>query len=139
MPGPLPKRVEERRRRNAVPGETIVMMDEAVLPPALPVRPRPHPVAAAWYESLKESGQSAFFEPSDWAAAVYAVQVITKSLRVGASAAMMSAAWGMMDALLTTELARRKARLQVQRALGGEKDEIQRPTALDGYRKALGG
>ena len=37
------------------------------------------------------------------------------------------------------EVARRKARLQVQRAINGEADEGERPTALDEYRKALGG
>jgi hypothetical protein len=132
----MPKRIEERRRRNVVPGETVVRRDEPVVVPELPRRPRPHPVAVAWYEALRESGQSEYYEPSDWAAAVYVVQVITRSLRPGATAAMMSAAWEMMEALLTTEASRRRARIQVQRAIDAL--EGPQPTALEEYRARLG-
>lgn len=136
MPGPLPKRIEERRRRNAVPGETVVAMDGAVAIPKLPERGI-DPVARLWFESLKDSGQSLFFEPSDWALAVVATRVLTKALRPESPASMMGQAWAMMDGLLTTERGRRKARLQVQRGIAEKPAEG--PTAIDKYRARIGG
>ena len=135
MPGPLPKRVEERRRRNAVPGETVVTMPGRVKPPAAPRGA--HPIARKWYASLKVSGQSQFFEPSDWAAAVYVAEAMSRVLS-GArfSAQAFAAVWTAMDDLMTTEAARRRARLQVMRDLEGLVDEDTAPTALDEYRKA---
>lgn len=136
MPGPLPKRIEERRRRNVVPGETTVVMDGVVeIPPA---RDDWHPTALAWYESLKDSGQSQFYEPSDWAQAVYAADLITKSLQPEATAAAAGMALAAMKELLTTESERRKAKLQVQRTNGGE-PEAEKPTAIDEYRKMVTG
>lgn len=136
MPGPPPKRIEERRRRNLVPGESVIAVDGGVLVPELPSRT--HPIAAAWYESLRESGQSAFYEPSDWAAAVLATVVMTKMLRAPRlSGPALHVVWTMMESLLTTETSRRRARLHVQRLT--EKPQSDGPTALDEYRRALGG
>ncbi len=52
------------------------------------------------------------------------------------SAQMFAAVWSAMDDLLTTEAARRRARLEVER--GGEGDE-EKPgvTAIKDYRKRL--
>ena len=135
MPGPLPKRVEERRRRNAVPGETVVTMPGPVKPLAAPRGA--HPIARKWYASLKVSGQSQFFEPSDWAAAVYVAEAMSRVLN-GArfSAQAFAAVWTAMDDLMTTEAARRRARLQVMRDLEGMVDEDTAPTVLDEWRKA---
>lgn len=136
MPGPLAKRVEERRRRNAVPGETIVEMHGPVVIPE--PRTNWHPVAAAWFEALKASGQSLFYEPSDWANAMYACELMTRSLEDEATAAKATAALAAMKDLAPTETDRRKIRLQVNRILGVVEDDA-RPTALDEYRKVLGG
>lgn len=135
MPGPPPKRIEERRRRNLAPGESVIAVDGGVLVPELPSRT--HPIAAAWYESLRESGQSAFYEPSDWAAAVLVTIVMTKLLRAPRlSAPALHVVWSMMESLLTTETSRRRARLHVQRL--AEKPRSDGPTALDEYRRAIG-
>lgn len=134
MPGPLAKRIEERRRRNVVPGETSVVMTGEVVPPQLPKRGI-HATARAWFESLKDSGQAQFYEPSDWALAVVATLALSKALRPGATAAMLGEAWKLMDSLLTTEVSRRKARLQVQRPT--ETATPEGPTALDEYRQRL--
>src|SRR5690242_14020825 len=121
MPGPLPKRIEERRRRNAVPGETVVTMAGTVEPPALP-KAGIHAAARAWYDSLRDSGQTQFFEPSDWALAVVAARVLSKALGRNGTASMVNAAWAMIDALLSTEAGRRKARVQVQRVVEGDEE-----------------
>jgi hypothetical protein len=133
VPGPLPKRIEERRRQNKVPGEVTVAMVGAVRPP--PVPRRIHPQAAAWYRSLARSGQSQFFEPSDWAAAGFVCHLITKALEAEATAAQASAAWAAMSELLTSEAARRKAHVFVQRTAAEVAPE--KPTAIEEYRKVL--
>ncbi len=112
--GPVPKRTDERRRRNKDPGQSKAQAAGAVRPPATP-RGR-HPVARRWYASLKDSGQSQFYEPSDWAAAEYVAEVMTKNLtEAGFSAAGFAAVWSAMDSLLTTEASRRRVRLEIER------------------------
>ncbi len=138
MPGPLPKRVEERRRRNAVPGETVVTMPGRVKPPAAPRGC--HPIARNLYNSLKASGQSQFFEPSDWQAARLAAEVTSRLLKNAdrTSAQLFAAVWAAWDDLMTTEAARRRARLQVMRELEEASGADTPPTSFDEYRKALG-
>jgi hypothetical protein len=133
---PVAKRIEERRRRNIVPGETVATMHGAVAIPEL--APGQHPVAVAWYEAVKISGQALFFEPTDWAAAMYAANLMTRSLQDGAPASLAATALAAMNDLLTTEKSRRQAKLQVQRILD-EQPESDTPTPIDEYRKALGG
>ena len=40
-----------------------------------------HPAARRWFESLAESGQSAFYEPSDWATAYVLAETMSRELR----------------------------------------------------------
>ena len=115
MPGPLPKRTSERRRRNKPPIAVESVAGGAVIVPP-PVPPNLHPIAERWFESLRTSGQSQFYEPSDWAAAEYVATVMTKNLlSPQLSAVMFAAVWSAMTDLLTTEGARRKARIEVER------------------------
>jgi len=133
--GPVPKRTAERRRRNAVPGETTVHMPGRVRVPSLPATA--HPIARRWYLSLKQSGQSQFFEPSDWAAALLVAETMTKLLTARRfSAQLFSGVWAAMEDLMTTEQARRRARLEVER--GVPEDDENGPTAIDEYKKAMG-
>ena len=112
--GRVPKRSAERRRRNKVPGTEKVQVTGVVKPPATPRGL--HPVARRWFASLKESGQSQFYEPSDWAAALYVAEAMTKSLTASSfSAASFGAVWSAMSELLTTEGARRRVRLELER------------------------
>lgn len=70
MPGPIPKRSTERRRRNKPehPITEATFQGDAVIKP--PLRPGIHPLAKRWYDSLADSGQSRWYEPSDWAFAM---------------------------------------------------------------------
>jgi hypothetical protein len=97
-----------------------------------------HPIARRWYEALGESGQSRFYEPSDWAAAQYAAEAMSRNLAAGRfSAQMFAAVWSAMNDLLTTEGDRRRVRMELQRPPAGGKPEG--VTVLDDYRAALGG
>src|SRR5687768_3517911 len=78
MPGPAPKRAEQRRR-TATPkaGEPRKAKGAAkvVMPPA---DNDWHPIARAWYLSLGDSGQSQFYEPSDWQTAYVVAESMSR-------------------------------------------------------------
>jgi hypothetical protein len=136
--GPVPKRSSERRRRNKESKpETVAAIVEKVEAP----RPssRWHPAAKRWYLSLAESGQSQFYEPSDWAAAAYVAEAMSMNLRQAKkfSSVLFAAVFSAMSDLLTTEASRRRVRLEVER--GDAPAELASVTAIAGYKKNLRG
>lgn len=154
--GPPPKRQAERRRRNKPDGIQVTTAPGA----AEVVVPEPdeswHPVARRWYESLADSGQSRFYEPSDWATAYLLAESISRDLKpqvvgihpetgrpvraaIPLKGASLAAYLRAMTALMVTEGDRRRARLELERPDGGEQETPAGVTALDEYRKALGG
>lgn len=114
MASPIPKRSEHRRRVNKVPG-----LQKA--PGAVRVTvPKPddnwHPLAREWFLSLRKSGQSQFYEPSDWAYAKIVAHELSTSIETNRPQAMMlTALFAAMADLLVTEGSRRKLRLELQR------------------------
>ena len=78
--GPIPKRTEERRRQNKpeTPLDTVDAVGPVEIPPA---NPRWHAVAKRIYESLRSSGQSKFYEASDWAAAYLLAESLSRDLK----------------------------------------------------------
>jgi hypothetical protein len=130
--GPVPKRSDQRRRRNApeVPIEQAPAAPGGVEVP--PAHDRWHPIARDWYESLARSGQSAFYEPSDWATAVLIAESISRDLKpqvvgvhpetgepvmaaIPLKGASLAAYLKAMTALLVTEGDRRRAAVELQR------------------------
>jgi hypothetical protein len=94
-----------------------------------------HPLARGWYSSLAESGQSAFYEPSDWQQAQVWATLLSRLLYADRPSPEMAKAWQSGAAeLLTTEGARRRLRLELTRP-GGEEDAG--VSELDDYRKRL--
>lgn len=114
--GPVPKRSEERVRRNVedAPVEKLHVQGE-VEPPELGLAD-PHPMIVDFYESLKESAQSRFYEPSDWQFARVTMhfldQQVKSSRPSGQTLATLSS---MLTELLVSEGARRRVRLEVER------------------------
>lgn len=139
--GPAPKRSTQTRRRNKpeTEVETVAVAGEVKIPPA---SDKWHPIAKSWYEALQKSGQKVFFEPSDWEAAYFVAEVITKNLRAKRfSAQLFQSVWAAMGDLLTTEADRRRARVEIER-------ETDKPPAddadsevadLDDYRRRIAG
>ena len=88
--GPPPKRTEERRRRNKTDAsgrpyeETVeaVVIDQQAEILAEVVVPAPdptwHPIARMLWDSILKSGQSMFYEPSDWAVAFLTCESISR-------------------------------------------------------------
>lgn len=137
--GPVPKRSSERRRRNKAEGVQVTSVpatvEKVTCPPADDAW---HPIAGDWYKSLAESGQAVWYEPSDWATARYVAEAMSRGLQSSRfSAQLFAAVSAAMTELLTTEGARRRARLEIDR--GAPSDEKPADvTALDDYRALLG-
>ncbi len=126
--GQVPKREEERRRTNApedgievtkAPGAAVVEV------------PAPdedwHTAAYDWYLSLEDSGQSRFYEPSDWMTAWILAEQMSRLLKprptgmFGTLAVMpmsgsdLGAVLKGMSSLMCTEGDRRRMRLELTR------------------------
>ena len=133
--GPVPKRDAERRRRNkpSTPTDAVKMPGKVRVPAGDRTW---HPIAKRWYRSLKTSGQSKFYEDSDWMTAKYVAHLMSRVLSDDRpSAELVKAITPMMTSLLTTEGERRRVRLEIDRADDGPAEV----TAMDAYRRARAG
>jgi len=121
MPGPIPKRSEERVRRNktgedGLATETIGMTG-AVEVPKLNLGKLTHPLLKDLWDSLPDSGQTKFWEPSDWQYARITFFALNEMLMADRDmpAMKLSAVDAMMSKLLLTEGDRRRVKIEVQR------------------------
>ena len=140
MPGPVPKRSSQRRRRNKPEGG-LTVVEMPLVPPVEAPEPSGewHQLARDWFVSLGESGQSQFFEPSDWAVAKFCAHLMSEELESGkASRSMMVAEiTKLMGSLLSTEGDRRRVRLELQRG-GEDKADSSTSSILAAYRDEFG-
>lgn len=147
-PGPVPNRSDQRRRRNApeVPIDTAPAAEDVEAPE--PDKSW-HPIARRWYLSLADSGQSHWYEPSDWALAYLIAESMSRDLKpqvVGVSidgkavkatiplrGTSMSSYLKAMTSLLVTEGDRRRLRIELSKPQIDE-DEAAAVADLDDYR-----
>lgn len=132
--GPPPKRGDQRRRRNEpTGGEAEQAAGAAEVIPPLP-DPEWHPMVIEWFDSLEPSGQSAFYEPSDWALAILLGEVMSRELGEQAivvgkgeaqriewvkqpvTGAVLATVLKGMGSLMVTEGDRRRMRLELLRS-----------------------
>ena len=151
--GPVPKRDAERRRENKpeTPTDTIEVAGPVEIPPA---DPHWHAIARRIYESLELSGQSEFYEASDWAAAYVLAESLSRDLKpqpIGISEATgkvlrarqplkgssLAAYLKGFAALGVTEGDRRRMGIEIER--NPQKPELASVSVMDEYRDALGG
>ncbi|MER7908297.1 hypothetical protein [Streptomyces sp. NPDC096068] len=139
--GPIPKRGEERRRRNKDDGPALVQAP--FVPVGVPDLPEPdpdwHPIAVDWYLSLQESGQAVFYQPSDWAMARYAAELMSRGLSSDRppNGQYVAALNSVMTSLLTTEGDRRRARIELERKK--ESPALASVSPLEAYRDLASG
>lgn len=141
--GPIPERSEARRRRNKEDGPDLVQAPSGT-PDEVPSLPEPdplwHSIATDWYLSLQESGQAQFYEPSDWAMARYAAELMSRGLSSDRppNGQYVAALNSVMASLLTTEGDRRRARIELERkpAVKASRASV---TAIADYRASIGG
>lgn len=128
--GPAPKRSDQRRRQNK-PEVPVTEAQGAAEVEVPEVNSQWHPAAKRWFESLADSGQSRFYEPSDWATAYLLTESISRELKpqvvgttddgevikqhVPPKGASLAAWLKGMTALLVTEGDRRRAAVELQR------------------------
>ncbi|MEU9442870.1 hypothetical protein AB0D42_18495 [Streptomyces sp. NPDC048304] len=141
--GPIGKRSEERMGHRSKDEKDAVTKAPASPPADLPDLPEPdplwHPIATDWYLSLRESGQAVFYQPSDWAMARYAAELMSRGLSSDRppNGQYVSALDSVMARLLTTEGDRRRARIELERKPAGSQLASVKP--LDAYRDLAGG
>lgn len=105
-----------------------------------------NPIAKQWYESLPESGQSHYYQASDWATAYMCADLISREFdraddpetKKGVSAMMMHEIFAQAGNLLTTEGERRRLRLELIRAEKKD-DGNEVVTAMEQYKQFAGG
>lgn len=117
MPGPVPKRSEDRIRRNEVdvPVEKIEATGDVEIP-ELNLPFGASQMVVDFYESLKRSAYSKYYEPSDWEYArltCFIMETIVKTPKP--SAEMYKALQTAMSNMLVTEGDRRRLRIEIVR------------------------
>lgn len=115
--GPPPKRSDQRVRRNKDVIEIDkVPMEGEVIAPDLGITD-PHPLIVDFWDSLPDSGQTMYWEPSDWQFARVTLHFLNGQVKTGRpSGQILATVNSMMTDLLVTEGARRRVRMEVERA-----------------------
>lgn len=123
--GPVPKRSDERIRRNK-PDRPIEKVSKiGVVPiPDLGLDD-PHEVTVGLYQALLDSAQSKYFEPSDWAYARFCLHFADKLLKQARpSGQVLATVHSMMSDLLVSEGSRRRFRIEIERADDGAENNV---------------
>lgn len=116
---PIPKRSDQLIRRNKP--EVEVTKIEAVgeiNQPELGFE-NPHPMIQDFWDSLAESAQAIYYEPSDWQFARFTLHFADTLLKNSRpSAQMLQSVNSALGDLLVSEGARRRVRLEIERQQG---------------------
>lgn len=152
MPGPVPNRSDDLARPRTRKGSDQVPVTKGVARETFIPEPDPewHPIALMVWESLATSGQSDFYQQSDWAIAWSICEDLsyyktpqtiwsTKSEREYSkprSGQMLQTIMSALSNLLVTEADRRRVRIELQEP-EGEKTPLE-VVVMDDYRKGLG-
>lgn len=131
--GPVPKRSDQRRRRNKVDIDSapVAAADGAVRGPECPDGLTG--LARRWYESLRTSGQSEFYADSDWTSALIIARAIEK-FEERPTAHMLTAILSGFGSLAATEGDRRRLRIELQRAPEVDLDAEAAVAEIDEWR-----
>jgi len=137
--GPVPKRSDERagHRAKSDQPDKVASSTPVVAPPA---DEEWHPQAKRWYDSLHQSLQVRYFEPSDWEYARTLATLLSDELyKARRSSEILKAVLSGMSNLGTTEADRRRMRIEIDRpdpnASANDEGKV---AALDRYRRLAG-
>lgn len=92
--------------------------------------------ARSWYNSLALSGQSEFFEPSDWATAVAAADAYDVFLRTH-NASILAQFTRLSERLGATITDRKRSRIELEEPAPEDEDEAAADTAVQGWQGRL--
>lgn len=137
MPGPVPKRSEERTRRNKPENEGGVPLSKGERVPykVPPVDSSWHPRAKQWYRSLSRSGMREYYELSDYEMARLLCDALTEYYK-RPTAMMLATILQGMTSLGVTEGERRRMRIELEQPKEAETSAS--IVALETYREQLG-
>jgi hypothetical protein len=144
--GPVPKRSDQRRRTNqdegpitkAPAGRTT---GRGTRRPAVRAADAGwHPLIQDLYNDIRKSGQSAFYEPSDYAMLRIGCEIMSGQLLSDRVSAVMFASWdALMARLLVTEGDRRRMRMELEREKPENPDADAGVAQMDAWRTKLAG
>ncbi|OBJ41337.1 hypothetical protein A5630_23150 [Mycolicibacterium mucogenicum] len=149
--GPIPKRSDERIRRNAtdIPVEKVTAIGTVEVPELdLPVDEL-HPLVQDYYQAMIDSGQARYFEPTDWQHARLAMLAMNEMLtaryktgkqageRAPISVMKLQVLNQMLSTLLVTEGDRRRVRMEIERQ-NGNPDGAQVVQMSDYFKQQFG-
>lgn len=139
MPGPVPRRESDLARPRERKGKDQVPVTKGQSRPVrIPQADKEwHPIARMLWDALKKSGQSDFYEQSDWAYAYSLCDDLSTYKNSGRrSSQMAQVIYAAMTNLLVTEADRRRVRIELHEPEGDE-DEAS-VTAINDARARLG-
>lgn len=140
MPGPPPKRSDQRRRVNKPVGVQVVKAAAGANITWPQPDPDWNPIAQRWFEAIRTSGQVQFFEQTDVETAYFVAEMMHRNLSSGkVNGQLFSAVMSAMGDLLVTEGARRRARIELERASGEDPEEQAAVADFAAYQRKLGG
>lgn len=141
--GPVPNRSEDLARPRERKGKDVLPVTKGTLRPVVDI-PAPdeewHPIAQNLYLSLAASGQSDWYQESDWWFAYSLCEDLSyyknnKSGK-GRSGQMLQTIYAAMERLLVAEGDRRRVRIELSEPEVNEDDATL--TVLEDYKAALG-
>ncbi|WP_109556969.1 phage terminase small subunit [Mycobacteroides abscessus] len=148
--GPIPKREDQRVRRNEqeIPTEKVVAIGKVPVPDL--GLENPHPFVVEFYESIRQSAQSNYYEPSDWQFARLTMYALNEELNAVYQSGdnkgkkkplgvmKLQVLNQMMSTLLLTEGDRRRVRMEIERNPGPTADGGKVLTMADHFKQVLG-
>ncbi len=96
-----------------------------------------HPIVKKLWKAMGESGQSQFYEPSDWAVAYSVMDDLSDYKRQGKrSPAMLQVIMSSLSNLLVTEGDRRRVQIELSRP-GAASAAVDKTIKMDEWRRKL--
>jgi hypothetical protein len=133
--GPVPKRSEDRIRHDSNVIDKVHAFG-VVRKPDLGLGDDPHPIIVDFWNSVGESAQSRYYEPSDWQYFRVSLHFLNNMLKRNdkASAQMLTVINQMLQDLLVAEGSRRRVRMEIERNVTSQDAEVKN---LSDYFKQL--
>lgn len=137
--GPIPKRSEQRMGNRTKKELATTKAPAATVVQAPDPDPGWHPIALMYWEAAQESGQSRFWEPTDWVALYDAMEEISQYKNAGRRSSQMRAAIdSILARLAVTDGDRRRLRIELTRGLEEAEDGPAEVAVMDDYRALYG-
>lgn len=136
MHGPIPKRSDQRRRRNKPDGAQLVKTPAGPPSPPPPGDPGWHPIVQQVFASLGESGMAQFYEATDWAFARLTCDFLSRCIsEPRPSPTLLDACSNALGRLGATEGDRRSMRIALERQPEQEPASV---SLMEEYRGVAG-